>query len=260
LEYDAKYFVQTLAKGLSVLNTFQSDQDEFGILELSEFNNLPQSTVQRIVNTLEIKGYLIQNPSSKKYRLSLKLLILENKIGTMKIWLEKTKAHMINLNKKCGETVNLAVRSENTLIYLDKVDSSHMLRPNFIVGDKYPLHCTGLGRCLISDLEEDRINLLLGGTLEKLTPKTKVTLSDLKEDLKKIKDDGYLLDDEEFNLGLTCIAAPIYAFGNKVIAAISVSLPKVRFDSEINQKLVQWIKETANIISEDYKYLLNGEK
>jgi IclR family KDG regulon transcriptional repressor len=259
LEYDAKYFVQTLAKGLSVLNTFKSDKDEFGILELSEFNHLPQSTVQRIVNTLEIKGYLIQNPISKKYRLSLKLLILENKIGTLKLWLDKTKQHMVNLNKKCGETVNLAIRSENSLIYLDKVDSSHMLRPNFIVGDRYPLHCTGLGRCLLSDLEEENINLLLKGTLEKLTPKTKTTLPEIREDLNQIRINGYFFDDEEFNLGLACIAAPIYAFGNKVIAAISVSMPKVRFNSEISTQLVEWTKETANIISEDYKHLFANE-
>ncbi|MEW6622662.1 MAG: IclR family transcriptional regulator [Bacillota bacterium] len=255
---EGKCLIQSLAKGLSILECFISDLDEYGITELSEKTSLPESTVQRIINTLEFKGYLFQNPLSKKYRLSLKLLNVCSKSKNMNLWIERSKKHMVLLNERCGETVNLAIRDDNNLVYLDKVDSKHLLRPNFVVGEHYPLYCTAIGRCLLSDFAEEKLKCLFPEGLQKMTPSTKDKLEDVIKDLAFIKEKGYTIDDEEFQLGLLCIGVPIKAFGGRVVAALSMSMPKVRVNKGGEKVLIAWTIEAAEEISKEYQQLFEN--
>ncbi len=246
-----KFIIQSLAKGITILDCFKSDIEEYGITELAAMVDLPESTVQRIINTLEYKGYIFQNPSTRKYRLSLKMLRFCHSTKNMNIWIENIKTHTTYLYRECKETVNLAIRDEDSMIYIAKVESEHLLRPNFILGAHYPLYCTGLGKCLLSDFPEEKLASLFPKPLKKLTPKTKANLKDIINDLRKVKSDGYIIDDEEFQLGLYCISAPIYGF-NKVIASLSVSMPKARFNGNM-EHLIKLIIETSNNISNEYK-------
>lgn len=251
---DNKFVIQSLAKGLTVLDCFASDFEEYGITELSTMVDLPESTVQRIINTLEFKGFVYQNPQTKKYRLSLKMLKVENSIRHMRLWTERIKKHTAFLNEQCDETVNLAIRDEDYLVYIAKVESKHLLRPNFVVGARYPLYCTGLGRCLISDFQEDKLSYLFSQPLEKVTPKTKTSLSEIMQDLRQIKTNGYIIDDEEFHLGLYCVAAPIYGF-QRVVAALSVTVPKVRINEENKDHLVDLVLQASKNISNEFKQI-----
>ncbi|KJS19553.1 MAG: hypothetical protein VR72_18030 [Clostridiaceae bacterium BRH_c20a] len=253
MEYNSKFFIQTLAKGLDILEAFKTDKEELGITELSSLANMPESTVQRIVNTLAFKGYIYQNPLNKKYRLGFLLLKADYSTKNMNELVQKAYIHMKNLNEKTGENVNLAVRESNSLLYIKHVNSKHLLRPNFILGERYPLYCTALGRCLLSDFSEEELAILVNSPLEKYTPHTKTSFSDLTKDLKFIQENGYIIDDEEFQLGLFCIASPIYGFDKKVIAALSISLPKMRITAENKDDTIKWTQETAKKISADFK-------
>lgn len=253
---DNKFLIQSLAKGITVLDCFKSDLEEYGITDLSTLVDLPESTVQRIINTLEFKGYLFQNPSTRKYRLSLKMLKTQDSIKNMSLWIETIKKHTTYLQQQTEETVNIAIRDEDSLVYLSKVESKHLLRPNFIVGARYPLYCTGLGKCLLSDFPEDKLNYLFPNPLKNLTPKTKTDIQDIIKDLHKIKAEGYIIDDEEFQLGLYCVAAPIYGF-KKVVASLSVSTPKVRI-SHNTQSLVKLTLETVDKISNEFKEIFEN--
>ncbi|MCR4442311.1 MAG: IclR family transcriptional regulator [Peptococcaceae bacterium] len=255
MEYnDNKYLIQTLTKGLTVFDCFKSDMEEYGITELSSLVDMPESTVQRIINTLEFKGYIYQNPNTKKYRLALKLLKMDNSIKHMTLWIEKAKKHTTYLNEQCDETVNIAIRDEDQLVYVAKVETQHLLRPTFVVGARYPLYCTGLGKCLISDFPEDKLPYLFPYTLKKMTPNTKTDLQDIIKDLRKIKKEGYIIDDEEFQLGLYCVAAPIYGF-QKVVAALSVTIPKVRVNTDNKDNLIQLVIGTAQNITNEFKQI-----
>ncbi|KKM09125.1 hypothetical protein SY88_20500 [Clostridiales bacterium PH28_bin88] len=248
---EVKFVIQSLVKGLTVLECFASDLDEYGVTELSALVNIPESTVQRIINTLEFKGYILQNPLTQKYRLSLKLLTTKATFQRMNFWLQKSRKHMVALNEQCGETVNLAIRDEDKLVFIDKVDSGHLLRPNYIVGARYPLHCTALGKCLVSDFPEDKLKYLFADKMEQLTPYTNTELSGLIQDLKFVRENGYGIDDQQFQLGLYCIGVPIYGFGGRVVAALSVSTPMVRVNNDNEGNIIKWAKETAENISDE---------
>lgn len=245
-------YIQALAKGLSVLECFR-DIDEFGITEIGNIVNLPDSSVQRIVHTLEAKGYLYQNTDNKKYRLTPKILLSRDKSKNFITWKEQARKHMVTLNEYCGENVNLAIRQDDVCSYIELVESKHLLRPHFTLGDLYPIYCTSLGRSLLSGLSDREIDSSLPEVLEARTSYTITDRSQVIETIKEIQNNKYAIDDEEFYLGLFCIGSPICGFGTKVIAALSIIAPKVRMDEQTIKKLIPKVIETAQNISDEYK-------
>ncbi len=181
---DTKYQIQALSKGLSVLECFR-DSDEYGVTELGQIVGLPDSSVQRVINTLEFMGYLFQNPVNKRYRLSPKMLRTLAKCSNFITWKEQARKHMVALNETFGESVNLAVRDQDKCAYIELVESKHLLRPNFTLNDSYPLYCTSLGRSLLCDLPDEVILSILPEVME---PLTYCTIVDNKQVLEKIRE------------------------------------------------------------------------
>lgn len=246
-----KYQIHALVKGLTILDCFRDD-DEFSITELGQIADMPGSSVQRIVNTFEFMGYLYQNPENKKYRLSPKLLQNVIKCSNFLKWREQARKHMLALNGQFGEGVNLAVRNHDKCSYIEMVESKHLLRPNFTFDDSYPIHCTALGRSLLCDLPDELIMAILP---EKLPALTKFTNTDKKEVLRtirEIKEKKYAIDDEEFYIGLCCVGAPVFGIKNKVVAALSVTAPKVRMTQDIIERLIPAVIDTTRKISDEY--------
>jgi len=249
---DSNLLVQTLVKGLDVLECFESDIDEKGIKEISQTIDMPESSIYRILQTLEYKGLIIQNAENKKYRLGLKLLRYRDKTSNMYRWKQKARVWMEQLSNQCGETVNLAIRDEEYIMYIDKVECKHLLRPNFVIGEHYPSYCTSLGKVLLSDVSEQTLDVLF----DKFPKDINQDFEVLKMRLNEVKDQGYAIDDEEFQIGLKCVAAPIKAFGGRIMAAISVTIPTVRLDEETFLRIKELVIEAAEKISEEvYKVL-----
>ena len=252
---DKPIVVQALIKGLAVLEVFKTDQEEYGVTELGAAVDLPESGVQRILNTLEFMGYVYQNPINRKYRLSPKIISQGSKAATFVRWKEMARKHMLALNEVFGETINLAVRDGDGAVYIEVVESKHVLRPNLVMGIRYPLHCSALGQSLLLDMSEAAILSVLPEKLEAYTQQSMTDKPALLKKLQQAKADQYTVDDEEYQLGLVCIGAPVYGVGNKVVAAISMSTPSVRMTPEKFATTILLVKETAKKISDDFQYL-----
>lgn len=153
-------FSKSILKTLSILEQY-SKADELGIKELSESTGIPASTVQRIVNTLVMKQYLVQNPHTLKYQLGIAFFNISSRYSNSRDWVEVAKAHMEEQVEKTQETVNLAILQGKSVIYLTKVDSPHILRPNFTVGTAYPALNTALGRCLLAYQPWDKVERMI---------------------------------------------------------------------------------------------------
>jgi DNA-binding IclR family transcriptional regulator len=248
---ETKNQIQALTKGLSVLECFK-DSDEYGVTEVGQIVGLPESSVQRIVNTIEMMGYLYQNPLNRKYRLSPRVLQIYNKSLNLLKWKDLARRHMLALNERFGESVNLAVRDQDKCSYIELVESRHHLRPYFTLNDSYPLHCTSLGRSLLSDLADDLILSLMPDPIPQLTPMTIVDRKKVLEKIKEIRQHKYAIDDEEFYLGLVCVGGPVFGVGDKVVAALSVTAPKVRMTPEVIAEIVPAVLGTTQRISEEY--------
>jgi IclR family acetate operon transcriptional repressor len=131
--------------------------------------------------------------------------------------------------KSTRETVNLAVLDQATVLYVDVLESPHEFRLSSRVGTRRQLHATALGKALAACLPEEQIEGILSAiTFQPLTPKTIMNLVQLRQELQKIRRQGYAVDDEETTLGARCVSAPILGAGQEAIAAISVSGPVTR--------------------------------
>lgn len=251
--------VQALLKGLAILECFKNDQAEHGVTELGQMVDLPESGVQRILNTLELTGYVYQNSQNRKYRLSPKILSQCDKAATFLRWKEMARKHMTALNEVYGETVNLAIRDGDGAVYVEVVESRHVLRPNLVKGIRYPLHCSALGQSLLLDLSEKALLSVWPEDMETYTPKTVTDKKAMLEKMRLAKDSQYTVDDEEYQMGLVCIGAPIRGVGNRIVAAVSMSTPTVRMTPEKFETVVAQLKETAKKISDDFQYLFASE-
>jgi IclR family KDG regulon transcriptional repressor len=243
-------FGKSILRALLVLEQFNSNV-EIGIKELSISTGLPPSTIQRIVNTLELKNYLTQNPKNNKYRLGIALYNISKSFAEDLDWIEGAKMHMESLVNKHEETVNLAILQGRSIAYLKKVDSPHILRPSFTVGTQYPAICTALGKCILAFQPKEVVDRILATPLEKCTADTVTDPEELKEEFSKIRYNGYSTEDEQFQKGLYCIATPIKDYKGKVIAAISMTIPKLRLEKESIPEIISDMIKTANEISGD---------
>lgn len=245
-------FSKSLVKTLSILEQYGKGS-EYGIIELSQNTGIPPSTVQRIVNTLVLKQFLAQNPENLKYRLGISFFNISSRYSNAEDWVEQARVHMEKLVGIHSETVNLAVLYGTKVKYLTKVESPYIVRPNFNVGISYPAINTALGRCLISHLPEREIKELINFSIKEGSLSEHTDEEELVKNLKKIFLRGYAIEDEEFQKGLFCIAAPIYDRYDNCIAAISTSIPKQRLDFGELPELVKDVKETAEAITDELK-------
>ncbi|ARD64840.1 IclR family transcriptional regulator [Eubacterium limosum] len=240
-------FSKSILKTLSILEQY-SKADELGIKELSESTGIPASTVQRIVNTLVMKQYLVQNPHTLKYQLGIAFFNISSRYSNSRDWVEVAKAHMEEQVEKTQETVNLAILQGKSVIYLTKVDSPHILRPNFTVGTAYPALNTALGRCLLAYQPWDKVERMI-----RLQPNFNKDINEFHEMLEEVERNGYATEDEEFQPGLFCIAAPVWDANDRVVAAISTSIPKIRLDESNKENIIGMMQSTASQISLDLK-------
>lgn len=242
-------FGKTIIKSLLVIEQFNSSS-EIGVKELSLSTGIPASTVQRIVNTLELKNYLVQNPKNNKYRLGIALYNIAKNYTENLDWIEEAKTHMQRLLDIHQETVNLAILQGQNVVYLTKLDSPHILRPSLSVGTYFPACAAAIGRCILAYQPPEILDRILSAPIEARTKNTIIDTERMRTELIKIRQSGYAIEDEEFCIGIYCIAAPIKGYKGRVTAAISTTIPKYRLDEDKVPIIVKDIMETAKNISE----------
>ena len=239
-------FTLTLLKAIDILDCFEDDRTEIGIKGIAEQIGMPQSSVYRIIQSLEFIGLIFQNKENKKYRLGPKMVQMGKKVACLDECITIAVKYMEELNARCDETINLAIADCDNIINIHKVDSSQLLRPNFVSGLKYPICTTGLVKVLLADMPTATLKWIY----EFHRNETGKSFDEFEEEIKTIKKQGYALDDEEFNDGLRCAAAPIYGYGGKVMFSMSISAPTIRMDDDRYKEAVQLVIEYADKISE----------
>jgi DNA-binding IclR family transcriptional regulator len=153
---------------------------------------------------------------------------------------------------RCHETVNLAILDRYDVVYIDQIESQNMIKIFARVGSRGPSYCTGAGKALLAQLSERELERFMQhkAPLPRYTPATICDPSGLREELAQIRKSGYALDRGELEEGVRCVAAPLWNFENKAIAAVSVSGTDTRLtDLFISEKLVPDVLSAAAQIS-----------
>lgn len=235
----------SVAKAFRILDCFNTDVEEFGVTELAQKMNTNKSAVYRMLATMETLNVIQQNPDNGKYRLGLKLFELGQKVPINRNFIAKARPYMEALAKQAGETAHLAIYKNNKVYFLDKVVGRHDLQINSQVGSEKALHCTGLGKVMLAFAEPNYKAIIQKSKLSQVTKHTITDTKKLTSEVEQIKEQGFALDLEENEIGLVCVAVPVFNKRSEFIAAISTSGPSARFNEEDIQTYTGDLKHTA---------------
>jgi len=242
--------LSSVKKSLLVLQSFSPDHPERSVTELSRLLNTHKSSISRILRTLASEGFVEKNPLNSKYRLGLKLLELANQVLGRYELRDLAASHMEALAQETGEIVHLAVLDKADIVYLEKKGGGQTLTVATKVGGRNPAHASAMGKVLLSGLTPENLDdVLVWGALVRLTPRTIVERGRLLKELRQIREQGFAVDDEESFPGIRCVAAPIRGIGNRVIAAISVTVPKQRMPRQRMEEIGKHVIAKARLIS-----------
>ena len=242
---------QSVEKVLQIIECLAEIGEPVRLNDLSKRINMPDSTVLRIVNTLVQKGYAYQEETTHRYALTLRFASIGQMVSNTLRIRDIVKPYLKQLSSLSGESACLAIEEEMEVIYIDVEDGvDGMLKIMQRIGKRAPLHATGVGKLFLTQYSQEKLQRLFKEKgLVSLTAHTLSTVEALTEEIQRIKAQGYALDDEECELGARCVAAPLYNYENKVVAAISITGPSLRISDEKLAQLKKLIVETAQAIS-----------
>lgn len=242
--------IQSLERAFAILELFQNNKSELSLKEISVSLNLNKSTTFGLVNSLTTLGYLLQNEDNQKYSLGLKILSLTNAVKTNNILIRASRPYLEELSAKYRETVHSAQELNGSIVYLDKVEADTSIYINTQMGTKNYMHCTGVGKVLLAYKSPEELDMFLDQPLKPLTFNTITDPDDFKKEMVKIHENGYGGDDEEMEIGLSCVAVPVMKAENKPGFAISLAGPTVRMNEHKKRGVVDDLKNTAAKLSE----------
>ncbi|MGH3742876.1 MAG: IclR family transcriptional regulator [Micromonosporaceae bacterium] len=241
---------ESLRRAVQILDALSSEPDELSARELAARINLPKSTAQRLLQSLEELDLAEQNPRTRKYRLGPRTLTFGMAYRSRLDIRAVALPHMVRLRDLTGETVGLSAPVGQERMYLEQVPSRSELRRTAEVGRPYPLWTGAPGRVLLAALDDAEVERVLARAgdeaLRVLRPRTREAFFDAVE---KVRRQQYAMGYEETIAGVNTVAAPIHDGGDTVIAALSVSGPSLRFTGEVMDGVLPDLRETAAAVS-----------
>jgi IclR family transcriptional regulator, KDG regulon repressor len=247
-------FLSSLKNALRILNSFSMDEPEKKIGEISSSLGLNKSTVSRTMATLASEGFVYKDPETKKYRLGLSILTLSGVVNSSLDIYRDSQPILNKLVETLGETAHISILDHLDVIYLHKVECNHPVRYLTHVGRRNPPYCTSSGKVLLAFSDENVVNTVIEKGLHKYSKNTITDPEKLHAHLREVKKNGYASSVEEILDGVTSIAAPIYDYQGKVVAALSVVGPKQRFPSHKIQSIAKKVISAGLDISRNMGY------
>jgi IclR family transcriptional regulator, KDG regulon repressor len=243
--------VPAVARALDILELFLDGQ-RLSAPQITERLGLPRTTVHELVTTLTDRGYLIaEHGQPTGYRLGMRLFQLGNVFADQLDLAHEALPTARDVAAGCDETVQVAVLDGTDVVYIAKVDSTHPVRMVSAVGRRLPAHCTGLGKMLLSGLTPEALDARYpaGRALTAMTPRSITSPARLRAELREIHERGIAYDDCESNEAVCCVAAPIHDQSGEMVAAVSVSVPILRWDEDVRDRWGELVRHGAMALS-----------
>ena len=247
--------IQSIERAFYILESFRMlDEVEMSLKDIADTSGLNKSTTYGIVNTLNNLGYLQQNAENQKYRLGVKILSLSDSVSVYNSIIQTIHPYMEKLCKKYKETFHCAVENTGEVLYLDKVVYPKAISINSHIGasEKW-LHCSGVGKCLLAYMSEDRREQVLQSELRPMTRSTITDPERLRDEIRKVWESGYAVENSEVEMGLSCIAVPVLSETGEAICAISISATTPSIQIAVEDGVVGDLKRTAAEIAQELK-------
>lgn len=234
--------VQVLDRTLDILELLSAEKEGLGVTGIGNRLGLHKSTVHRLLNSLAERGYIEKNPVNGYYKIGLKLVELSSiYLSNVELKIE-ARPYLWELATRLNMTAHLAILDGIDAIYIEKVDIASSIRLYSQIGRRIPVYCSALGKSLLSGLNDIELSEAIAKcSFKNYTPFTIIDQSEIVQQIKQVRVQGWSIDNQEHDEGIRCIAAPIFDYRGKVIAALSISgsdtaLPEAR-DQEIGDLL-----------------------
>lgn len=222
---------------------------EIGISELARKLGVAKSTVHRLAVTLVADGMLEQNPDSGKYRLGIALFRLGSLVRRRMTISNEARPLLRELREKVNETVHLAVLDGTEIMYVYNLESTQAIRMRSDVGVRKPAYCTAEGQAILAFQPDDVVERVVSEGLPPRTPQTITDADKLRKVFELIRQRGCAIEDEESEIGMRCIAAPLRNDAGEVVAAVGLAGPVSRLSKKALASFIPHVIDTAAAIS-----------
>ncbi|WP_063057144.1 IclR family transcriptional regulator [Nocardia salmonicida] len=243
--------VPAVTRALDILELFLSDHDTLSAPEIVAALQLPRTTVHELISTLVARRYLTPADGGR-YRLGLRTHQLGSRYADQLDLVTEGERAARRISLQCRETVHVAVLEETSVIYIAKVDSTHTVRMVSAPGRRLPAHCTAVGKILLASLPKPELQQLFpqDRPLKAMTPNSITDPATLLTELAETHRRGIAIEERESNPDVSCLAAPVHDRSGNVVAAMSISLPSIRWNAERRTELEKLIALGAAELSE----------
>jgi IclR family KDG regulon transcriptional repressor len=243
--------VPAVARALDILELFL-DVPEASAPEITERLNLPRTTVHELVTTLAARSYLVPVPGQPtRYRLGMRVFLLGSSYAEQLDLAREAQEVAGEIAAACDETVHVALLEGTDVVYIAKVDSTHPVRMVSAVGRRLPAHCTGVGKMLLSGIAAEVLDAHYpkNRDLPAMTPRSISSPTKLRTHLADVRKAGIAYDNCESNDAVQCVAAPVYDRTGTMVAAMSISVPTIRWDRQRRTEWTKLVREGAAALS-----------
>lgn len=252
--------IRLISRAASVLKSFTPEKLELSAAEVSRGVGIPKTTAHRLLAALTQSGLLVRNAETSKYTIGPELFVLGNLYLQKMGLFQAAKPVIMTLNELTKESINVAILDKGNVIWVMREDSHHGLIDNIHVGSIFPAYCPALGRALLSELTETRIDSLYPEEkLQQITNKTISTKTELKLRLKQVRESGISFDSESTIEGVVAFASLIRRADGIAVATLGIALPKNRMNPKKHELFTSLIKMSASLTSYrlGYKDMVN---
>jgi IclR family transcriptional regulator, KDG regulon repressor len=247
----------TVIKALMILEKIAYAQGGISLADLVKELEMPKSTIHRLIETLKSCDYIHLDSNTEKYFVGLKTVeIGVSGLHNIEV-VDVASPYLTDLAEKTGETAFLAGYYNGEIVYLYKKEGTQSIRTTARLGMRRPVHCTAVGKAILSTFTLEEVDKILKEKgMKKYTENTITDIHKFHQELSAIRREGFAIDREEIEIGLTCYAVPIFNYTGNAVGSIGLGGPTLRMRK--NQKdCVAQLKESAIQISRRLGYVPN---
>jgi DNA-binding IclR family transcriptional regulator len=241
--------LSSVATAIELLKAFSEDEVEIGISTLAKRLGVAKSTAHRLATTLMSENMLEQDRATGKYRLGIALFRLGTLVRRRMNVSEVARPHLFSLREKTNETVHLAILDGSDIMYVYFLESTQAVRMRSDLGLRKPAHCTAEGQAILAFSPPDVVDAVLAAGLHARTPQTITAPDKLLKALDGVRQRGCAIEDEESEVGVRCVAAPVRNDAGEVVAAVGVAGPVSRLSKKALSAFMPHVIATAEAIS-----------
>ncbi|WP_306320755.1 MULTISPECIES: IclR family transcriptional regulator [unclassified Streptomyces] len=245
--------VPAVTRALDILELFLDGDGTLSAPDIVRKLQLPRTTVHELVTTLAARQYIVQVPGQPgRYRLGVRPYQLGSRYAEQLDLAAEGQHVARDVAETCDETVHVAILEGTDVIYIAKVDSTHAVRMVSAAGRRLPAHCTSVGKMLLASLPETELTARIpdNADLVAMTENSITEPAALRAHLDAVRERGIAVESRESNTDVSCVAAPVRDRTNRVVAALSISVPMIRWSDAREEELAQLAAKGAADLSE----------